>query len=214
MIVDVPQQSVEWLQMRCGCATGSRIVDIVTRLKRNSASGQKGDYAKSRQGYLMELVAERLTGRSADHYVTQWMEEGMESEPLAKAAYELATDATLQNGGFALHPRIKWFGASADSLVNDDGILECKCLKSVNHLDILQSQEIPAEFMPQMMAELACTERQWVDFVSFDPRMPHHLRTFIKRFHRNEELIALMESEVETFLAEVEARMASLAELA
>lgn len=209
-IIDVPQQSVEWLQMRTGCCTASRVVDVVTRLKRGTKNGSKGDYSKARQDYLMEIAAERLTGRAEDHFVTHWMEEGMENEPLAKAAYEMAFDVTLENGGFALHPTIKFFGASADSLVGDDGLLEVKCLKTVNHLDILREKEIPLEFMPQLLAELSCTERKWVDFVSFDPRLPKGLRMFVKRLERDDDLIAAMEQEVTTFLDEVATILESL----
>jgi hypothetical protein len=56
-----------------------------------------------------------------------------------------------------------------------------------------------------MLAEMACSEREYVDFVSFDPRFPPGLQLFVKRFERNDELIAIMETEIRQFLTEVEA---------
>lgn len=214
MIVEgIEQQTPEWLQMRVGMCTASRVIDVVKRLKRNSSSGEKGDYCKAHYDYLQELVVERLTGRAFDHYCTPAMEWGTENEPFARAAYELQTDASVQPVGFAMHPRIKWFGASPDSLVGEDGCLEIKCPTSGVHLEYLTAGVIPEEHAPQMMAEMACAERQWCDFVSFDPRMPRHLQLFVKRLHRNDELITAMENEIEKFLGDVESRMAVLAEL-
>ena len=63
--VDVDQNSIEWLKMRTGCTTSSRMFDIVDRLKRNSANGEKGGYKQKRRDYMVELICERLTGRAS-----------------------------------------------------------------------------------------------------------------------------------------------------
>lgn len=207
---DVEQRSKEWFDMRAGSATGSRILDIVDRLKVNGKSGKAGDYKQAHQDYKWELVCERLTGRCMDHFVTPYMEDGIANEPLARAAYEIETGADVYPIGLAMHDRIKWFSASPDSLVGEDGLLEIKCLKSTNHLEIIRSGVIPAEYCPQLLAEMACTGRQWVDFVCFDPNMPEELQLFVRRFQRNDELIVLMEQEVEKFLAEVEEALAAV----
>jgi len=59
---------------------------------------------------------------------------------------------------------------------------------------------------------MACAERQWCDFISFDPRLPEDLSLFVKRFYRDDALIAGMELEVIQFLAEVEELLAQLKE--
>ena len=120
----------------------------------------------------------------------------------------------MQDGGFAIHPKLEWFGASPDGLVGDEGLIEIKCPKSTTHLETIASGEIPEEYLPQMMAEMACAERQWVDFVSFDPRMPKSLQLWVKRFNRDEKCIGLLEQEVEKFLQEVVFKLAELAEFA
>jgi len=213
IIEDLVQQTPEWLQMRIGMCTASRVVDVTKRLQRASKGREKGEYAQTHFDYLNELVIERLTGQAQDHGIGNLsaVEWGIEQEPFARAAYEILTEQSVTPVGFAMHPRINWFGASPDSLVGDDGLIEIKCLASHNHLDIFESGEIPDEHLPQMLAEMACAERQWADFVAFDPRFPPHMQLFVKRFHRDESLITAMEAEIEAFLAEVEGKMGRLA---
>jgi hypothetical protein len=64
-----------------------------------------------------------------------------------------------------------------------------------------------------MLWQMACTGRQWCDYVSFDPRLPPHLQLFVKRVHRNEPRIADLEAEVESFLREVAETIAKLGKL-
>lgn len=204
---DIEQKSADWYAMRCGCVTSSRLNDVVAKLKR------KDGEAAARANYRKELAIERLTGNTYDHYVSPYMEWGTENEPLARTEYELLTGNTVTSIGGALHDSIKYFWASTDSLVNDDGILEIKCPTSINHLDVWVSGEIPEEYHWQMLGGMACTGRQWCDFVSFDPRMPEELRLFVKRFPRNDALVRAAELEVGQFLKEVDEMVTKLKEL-
>jgi putative phage-type endonuclease len=203
-LVEVQQNTPEWLQMRIGCVTASRVADVVTKLK-------SGKYSAARDKYLMEVVVERLTGRASENYVSPSMEYGLETEPLARAAYEIEKDVEAQPGGLAYHPSIEWFAASPDALVGGDGLAEFKCPNTSTHLAYLIDGVVPLDYMPQMLAQMACTERKWCDFVSYDPRLPQKLQYFCRRFDRNDEHILLMEKEVKTFLDEVIARLADLA---
>ena len=46
---------------------------------------------------------------------------------------------------------------------------------------------IPTEYLPQIAWEMACTERKWADFVSYDPRIhDEKLRFFYRRMDRDE----------------------------
>jgi hypothetical protein len=54
-----------------------------------------------------------------------------------------------------------------------------------------------------MMWQMACTDRKWCDFVSFDPRFPANLQLFITRIDRDDALIESLEKEVSAFLVEV-----------
>lgn len=203
-IVEIEQGTADWLQMRCGCCTSSRLNDALAKLKR------KDGESAARATYRKQLVIERLTGRATENYVSDAMIWGTETEPQARIEYEMHSGLEVKQIGLAMHPSIKWFSASTDGLVGNDGILEIKCLSSVNHLDILMSGEIPEEYHWQMLGGMACTERQWCDFVSFDPRMPEGLQLFVKRFPRDQALISGMELEVEQFLSEVERDLSAL----
>jgi putative phage-type endonuclease len=197
MIEGIEQQTPEWLQMRVGMVTASRMADVIA--KRKTGIGELA----CRAAYRGEIIVEILTGRSAEHYVTPAMEWGIENEPVARAAYEMRLDVETEPGGFAIHDQIPRFGASPDGLIGDDGMLEIKCPTTAVHIGYIIAGTTPEEYQPQMLAEMACTGRRWCDFVSFDPRLPKKLQLFVRRFQRNDERIAAMESEVLTFLEEV-----------
>jgi hypothetical protein len=78
-------------------------------------------------------------------------------------------------------------GASPDGLVGEDGLIEIKCPRLDTHLQYLADDEIPEEYLPQMLWQLACTERQWIDFVSYHPDCPEPYRLFVKRLDRTKE---------------------------
>lgn len=202
-LIDVEQGSAEWLQMRIGCVTGSRMSDVMAKLKRKEGEAQ------CRQDYKSEIVCEALTGRAADHYVSPAMEWGMENEIFARNAYEVEV-GTIEPVGFALHATIKRFGASPDGLVGHSGLVEFKCANTATHIDYIIKGVVPAEYHWQMLAEMACSERDWCDFVSYDPRLPKRLQLFVRRFERDDARIAEMEVEVEKFLAEVDEVIAKL----
>jgi hypothetical protein len=64
-----------------------------------------------------------------------------------------------------------------------------------------------------MQWQMACANRSWCDFVSFDPRMPAHLQLFVQRIQRNDAYIAELESEVVQFLKEVDDKVKKLNEI-
>jgi hypothetical protein len=68
----------------------------------------------------------------------------------------------------------------------------------------------PTKYQKQMLAQLACTGREWCDFVSFDPRVPEHLQLFVVRFQPKREEIQKLEEGVMKFLDEVNKAMEAL----
>lgn len=204
MRIDCEQLSTEWMLTKHGKVTGSRIAEALAVLTRKSGE------AACRFNYKIELVSEILTGRSTDKYVSKEMDWGIENEPFARALYEIRHDVTVEQVGFYVHPTIERSGASPDGLVGDDGMAQIKCPNTTTHLVYMLANEVPEEYQPQMLWEMACAERQWSDFVSYDPRLPEHLQLFVKRFPRDNERIAEMESGVLRFLAEVDEMLAKL----
>ena len=201
--LNIEQGSEMWAELRCGMVTASRAADVIATLKR-------GGEAAARAAYRHELICERLTGQPYPRFVTQEMQWGLDQEQYARAAYELERDVLVETVGFVLHPTIAQFGASPDGLVGDDGMIQIKCPTVGTHLGYIMAGTIPLEHCPQMLAELSCAGREWCDFVSFDPRMPKHLQLFIRRFERDEKLIAALESEVVHFNREIDETMKAL----
>ena len=57
---------------------------------------------------------------------------------------------------------------------------------------------------------MAACERDWCDFVSYDPRLPGNMQLFVKRIQRDEAYIAELEAAVTQFLLEVDATVSAL----
>ena len=187
--VDCEQNSAKWIWARTGRITASRICDLMATLKR-------GGEAASRRDYRAELIAERLTGNAENHYVTKEMRYGSEQEPFARTAYEIKTGNIVDQAGFVFHPRLAFSGGSPDGLIREDGGLELKCPKTTTHLAYMAAGTVPKEYEYQMLWNMACAERQWWDFASFDARLPEKLRLFIVRMPRDEVRIGEIEREV------------------
>jgi len=202
---EVIQGSEAWFQQRVGKATASRISDIVAKTK----SG----YSTSRANYMAQLVVERMTNQVAESYSNAAMEWGIENEEFARAAYEAKTGNMVDQVGAIDHPRIAMSAASPDALVGDDGCLEIKCPNTATHIETLLGDEPAKKYYDQMQWQMACTNRSYCEFVSFDPRMPAHLQLFVKRIERNDIYIAELESEVIRFLAEVDDKVKKLNEI-
>lgn len=195
--IQVEQHTAEWYDLRLGKVTASRVADAIDFLKSGKPSAK-------REAYKMELLQELLTGAPAEHYVSSAMDFGIATEPRARAAYEMEREVDVERIGFVLHPGIARAGASPDGLIGEDGVLEIKCPTSITHLSYITGKLDPIEqYGPQMLFQLACAERDWCDFVSFDPRLPDDFAMHIVRFNRDDKRIAEMESAVEQFIGEL-----------
>jgi hypothetical protein len=61
-----------------------------------------------------------------------------------------------------------------------------------------------------MQWQMRCADRQWCDYVVFDPRFPAKAQLFIARVNRDDRWIEETETEVNKFLAEVEEKVQAL----
>lgn len=196
------QGSDEWRQARCGKVTASRVSDVV--------ACTKSGWGASRANYAAELIAERLTGQTAEGYTNAAMQWGTDHESEARDAYEWRTDKEVEQIAIVDHPRIAMSAASPDGQVGEDGLLEIKCPNTATHIDTLLDATIPDKYVVQMQWQMACTGRKWCDFVSWDPRLPESMRLFVRRVQRDDVRIAQLEKDVELFLAEVSTKVAAL----
>ena len=204
MIEKVEQGTPEWFAARLGNVTASRVADVIAKTK----SG----YSASRENYMAQLICERMTNTVAESYTNAAMQWGTETEPLARAAYESLADVLVDEVGYVQHPRIERAGASPDGLIGLFGLLEIKCPNTATHIDTLITEQVPTKYITQMQWQMACTGRQWCDFVSFDPRLPDGLQLFVKRVDASTEYITTLEEEVEKLLYELDNKIFKLNE--
>lgn len=191
-----------WLRERAGKVTASRIADLMAMTKTGPGA--------SRKNYMAQLITERLTGEPTPSFTSAAMEWGTATEPQARDAYRFLTFATVEETGFVTHPHIPEAGASPDGLVGADGLIEIKAPNTATHLETLESEKIPDKYIKQMQWQMACTSRQWCDFMSFDPRLPEPMQSIIIRVDRDDDAIAQIEEAVRAFLAELAERVDTL----
>ena len=200
--MEIEQRTEEWFAARLGKVTASRVADVIAKTKTG--------YSASRENYMAQLVVERLTQTKAESYTNAAMQWGTDQEPFARAAYEAAQGVMVEEVGFVPHPSIEWAGASPDGLVGDDGLVEIKCPNTATMIETLLSQKVPGKYITQMQFQMACTGRQWCDFVSFDNRLPEMFQLFVTRVPRDEVFIRLIEAEIVQFLAELDDKINKL----
>jgi putative phage-type endonuclease len=191
------QRSEGWFKARMGKVTASRISDVIARTKNG--------WGVSRQNYLAELAAERLTGElNSLGFVNEAMLWGQTYEREAREVYAAHKAYTVEEVGFIDHPTVAMSGASPDGLAGREGLVEIKCPISSTHIETLRHGVIPLKYQHQMQWQMASTGRLWCDFVSYDPRMPEGLKIYVQRMGRNSQLITELEFMVVAFNAEVD----------
>jgi hypothetical protein len=164
--------------------------------------------AAARRDLRVQLVCERLTQSvQEDGFINAAMAWGIDQEPAAFAAYEALTGLVAQRTGFLSHDALM-VGCSLDGHVGDfEGICEFKCPKSATHLKYLRGKILPMDYLPQIRHNLWVSGAKWADFMSYDPRFPAHLQTFLVRVEASTLDLAAYQRAVESFLAEVDAEV-------
>lgn len=196
------QRTEEWFAARCGKVTASRLADVLAKTKTGVSA--------SRGNYLAELVAERLTGEAAEGFTNAAMQRGTDLEPLARDCYVFHTGLSVIETGFVVHPGIPMAGASPDGLVGDTGLIEIKCPGTAKHIATLRGASIDGKYISQMQWQMACTRREWGDFVSYDPRLPVEMQLHVQRVNLDPAWVDEAEREVIAFIAEIDSTVADL----
>lgn len=194
------EHKAAWLAARAGKLTASRMADAMAYLK-------SGAPAAARTRLMHELLAERLTGHSMPHVVTDAMMWGQEHEDEAvDALLARWPQYDVRASRFYEHPTIENFGATPDRDVGDDGLLEVKCPTTPTFLAWVLAGVVPEEHRPQMTAQLLCSGRAWCGFVAYDPRVREEgRRLFVRKFVPTADERARVEQAAITFLAELDA---------
>lgn len=172
------QRSEEWHLARYQRITASKFADVL------------GTPAK-RKTYALQKLAELDGVPVEENHQTASMAWGVEQEDAARLHYwaETGNDVTQHPG--QTHPNFPYVWGSPDGLIGDDGILEIKCPNSTRHIEYFITRVIPPEYIIQMQGLMWIFDRQWCDFMSFDPRNPTR-STLIIRVERDEDFISAM----------------------
>lgn len=194
-MMEIVQGTDAWFAQRLGKVTCSRLADLMATTKTG--------YSTSRANYMAQLVCERLTGRREESYTNGAMQWGTETEPAARMAYEVSTGETVHEAGFILHPTIHGFGGSPDGLIGDKGMVEIKCPLTATHIEWIRGKKTPPKHKAQMQGLMMVCQREWCDFISYDPRLPEHLQLFVVREAFDADYCKKLTDEVKSFLLEL-----------
>jgi hypothetical protein len=167
-IITCDQGSPEWIKARLGIPTASEFHTVM-------ASGRGGAESKTRKTYMLKLVGEILTGEQMEGYTNHHMERGKVMEDEARNLYAFMHDVTPECVGF---------------IRNGD-----KTKLPHLQVDCLLSSRVPPEHVAQCQGALWVAEREWIDFVSYWPKLP----LFVTRAYRDEEYIAKLSASVDEF---------------
>ena len=149
-----PQGSPEWLNVRLGKVTASRLGDWLSVSKRD------GKPLKARTDYERELAYERQFGTSFERFVTSAMQMGIDYEDFVAEQYaELTGNKVAKCGAFVGD----LFVASPDRLTGDDGLLEIKVMGDASFADVLLNG-VPSNYYLQVQGQLLASGRAWADF--------------------------------------------------
>jgi len=192
IITTCDQGSEAWLKMRLGKVTASKMSDVLSKGRGTAPS-------KTAETYMMELIAEKLTGLSKPFFENDAMRWGTETEPQARSMYEINNDfVSVEEVAFV--ERDEFIGISPDGLVGDDGLLEIKCPNTTTQIKRALSDDYAKDYYTQIQCQLWVTERKWCDFVSFDPRLDCAAGYLQQRVMRDEDFIKDMQVKVYVFV--------------
>lgn len=178
-IIDVEQNSQEWLDARKGKVTGSRLGDIwsarsYTKEDLTTVLDKSGiEYKKSankaelellltpelrsellanspRKLGFYELLADNLALSRDDEDA---MERGLRLEPVAREWFATEYNKVVEQAGLCVSDIDERISNSPDGLVKDGEkyteAVEIKCLCPARHLQVIIENEIPEEFWTQ-----------------------------------------------------------------
>jgi len=186
IIIEAEQRSLEWHAARLGVFTSSEIYRLMTKPKLKSEVLSEG--AKT---YILEKVAESLTGIREEVFTTPAMQWGIDNEPLAKKHLSRLNGWTIEETSFIKIESLN-YGGSGDGWVRDlNGALEVKCLNTVNHLKEIRDSEdlkgnLPMRFW-QVLSDAYLRECDVAVLAWFDPRIPNDFGLFTKQFKVEQE---------------------------
>ena len=209
------QRSIDWFRLRCGCVTGSKVVDIMS-------SGKKKEdlFSQVGKGYLYQVAGERLFNPTflndddifqdyinQTSFTTKAMQWGADMEEDAKSCFvKLNEGIEISDLSSCKHDTIPFFAASPDGAIygrdgGDIKIIEVKCPNINTYMkyrtlihDAASLKEVEPKYYWQMMAEMSCTGANGGIFIVYCPWLSKPI--YWAEIERVEDDITLMEERV------------------
>jgi len=197
IIIKCDQRDATWFAERMGIPTASRFSDIVTP----TCQERKGE---RRETYIHELVAERMTETTQEHYVSAAMERGTILEDEARRWYELRTGRTVTQVGVVFQNKWRKWACSPDGLWEDRG-MEIKCPLRQTIVKYLIDGKPPGDHMIQMQAGMWITGLEKWDYVLYTDEQ--NIPSVIWTVEREEKFMSAFDKFLQPFCEEVEAML-------
>lgn len=157
-----------------------------------------GNQGKGLETLVWEQLSAKHSSAEVDNYSNKDLERGIELEPQARSLYELETSERVVEVGFVTNEKIsKYCGASPDGFVGEKGLAEIKCFEDKKHFKMMLEEnfEIESGYLWQMQMQILICERDWCDFVAYNPNFKKSL--LIKRVFPDK----VMQEKIKTGLA-------------
>lgn len=178
---NVEQRSPEWFALRNQYPLTASVAQAI------------GNNGKGLETLCWEKIAERNSSAEKEVYTNDDMARGVELEAQARSIYELEHGVTVDEVGFITNEAISLIvGASPDGLVGGDGLIEIKCPKDVVFVKLLFEEKstgtfsVDSGYMWQMQMQLLVSEREWVDYVVYNPNFAKPM--LVQRITKDEEM--------------------------
>jgi putative phage-type endonuclease len=189
--INIDQNSDEWLSLRKGKITGSKLKNIVV----SKGTGEKiGFY---------QLIADRLSIEDESESDNA-MNRGHELEEKAIKEFEKMTGKKVKPAGMWISDDNENIACSPDGVISKTEAIEIKCLSASRHLEAYFTQEIPKEYEYQALQYFIVNENlDKLYFCFYDPRVIAKPFFFIE-VERDEEQVSFYKQYQLDKLAKVE----------
>lgn len=201
-IIDVPQGSSEWLELRRGKVTGTSAYTVLT-------------FGKGKDALIDRLVIESISSADFNGFKSDAMKRGNELEPEAALEFEIRNGfPNVVEVGMVQHERIDGFLVSPDRLVEPYQGLEIKCFEAKNYYEHLKAYKadrrnfrfLDNQYNVQVQACLTCTGNDIWYGVIYNPDFAGN--EYIQfEIERDDAMIAELEEKVEIVLEERDKRI-------
>ncbi len=161
----MPQYSDEWWAARLGKPSASCAKKLIT---------STGAPSKSLQDYAYDLANDLYAGEVVDAWEgNKHTDRGTELEPVARSLYEAINSCDVTEIGMFTDGKAV---ASPDGVIDENGILEIKCLTAKNHTKALvyykKNNKPPTDYVAQCQFQLFISGYEYVDLFLYHPKLP------------------------------------------